>query len=293
MARMNGHMKLECAGALVVAVVTAAMGAASGQSPPSVSRGFGDLFSQAPPHIDKALRERIQLFYRLHQDRKWRQADQLVHAGSQDAFFESDKITFRSFKIVSTVYEENFTQARAVVDVDMDLSMAGFGELQVNRPLVSSWKLDEGQWWWHTAVRPDTPALRLPPGAPGAGIIGGPDSLKDFVKAIQDLQNRVTVDRTSLTFPSHRPATGEIIVTNAWENRVHLSIDAPELAGLTLSIDTPILEAGRQARIRIVSTPQTNGALPPMRAALRVEEISKTVQIDIAFLPPPPAADVQ
>ena len=289
---MNSHMKLECAGRLVVVAVVMA-GAVTGQSQPAVSRGFGELLSQAPPHIDKALRGRIQLFYSLHHDRKWRQADQLVHAQSQDAFFEADKITFRGFKIVSTVYEENFTRARAVVDIDTDLAMAGFGELQVNRPLVSSWRLDDGQWCWYTAARTDTSALRLPPGASGAGIIGGPDSLKDFVKAIQDLQNRVTVDRPNLTLPSHRPATAEIVVTNAWENRVHLSIDVPELAGLTLSIDTPILEAGRQARIRIASTPQTNGALPPIQAILRVAELSKSVQIDIAFLPPPPAADVQ
>lgn len=249
-----------------------------GQTP----RGFADLLNQAPPHVDQALRERVHGFYRLQQEKKWRLADQFVHAGSKDAFFEGDKLAFRGFKPVSVVYEENFTHARAVVDIDMDIYMAGFGQLQVHRPLVSSWKLEDGQWWWYTA-QVDHATPLLPPGAPGAGP-GAPGSLENFPLAMAELQNMVTVDRTELQFPSHQPATGEIRVTNRWENTVHLEIDAPELPGLTFTIDQPALAAGAEARIKVVSTPETRGAKPPVQVRLTVQELSKTVPIGIVFL---------
>ena len=275
-------------------------GSAWGQSTPT-PRGFGELFNQAPPHIDQALRERVQQFYKFHQDKKWRAADQLVHEDAKDIFFMGDKITFRDFKIVGVTYEENFTFARVVVDIDTDMFFPGFGQMKVNRPLSSTWKLDKDQWWWHAvpfdpSVGKNSPFNQMFKGSqaggaepvdPKAAVLGTPQSMEDFKRVISELKNRVTVDKSEFVFPSNEPAQGEIIVSNRWDGPVHLSIDLPDFPGLSLRIDQPVLAAGKTASVKILSRPETRGAKPSVVARLTVEEISKVVPIQITYLPPP------
>jgi hypothetical protein len=286
----------------ILFLCAAAAGAVWSQQ--ATPRGFGELFNQAPPHVDKALRERVEVFYQFHQDKKFRQADQLVHEDSKDIFFAGDKLAFRGFKIVGITYEENYSRAKVVIDADTDFFFPGFGQMQVNRPVLSFWKIDQNVWWWYVTpfdpnVGKDSPFNTMfkntdkdgkpqPAGPnPNVQILGAPQSMEDFKRAIAELKNKVTVDKNEVTLPSHEAAEAEIVVSNLWDNAVHLSVDAPELAGLTLRIDKPLLAAGQKARLTIVSKPETKGAKASMRALLTVEEISKVVPIEIHFLPPP------
>jgi hypothetical protein len=66
-----------------------------------------------------------------------------------------------------------------------------------------------------------------------------------------------------------------------------LKIDAPELAGLTLTIDQPVLAPGGQARVTVASRPLTRGAKAPIRALLTVDPLAKIVPVEISFWPPP------
>jgi hypothetical protein len=276
------------------------------QQPSSTPRGFGELFNQAPPHVDQALRARVQTFYQLHQEKKFRQADKLVHEDSKDIFFEADKTTFRGFKIVGVSYEENYTRARVVIDIDTDFFFPGFGQMQVNRPLTSMWKLDGNEWWWYALpcdpnVGKDSPFNYMfkgckgsgpeetpaPPPDPKSTVLGAPMSMQDFQRALSELKSKVQVDKNQVVFPSHEAAEAEIVVSNGWDQPVHLSIDVPELPGLTLTVEKPVLEAGQKTRVRIVSKPETRGAKPAVRAQLTAEEISKVIPIEITFLPPP------
>lgn len=281
------------------ALFFAAVGGASylaAQTP--APRGFGDLFNQAPPHIDKALRERIDKFYALHQEKKWRQADALVHEESKDIFFNAEKLTFRSFKIVGINYEENFTRAKVVIDIDTDMFFPGFGQMQVNRPLTSVWRFDQDQWWWNVPPfdpvkgkdGPFGPMFRGATGEPvdpKASTIGTPTSMEDFKRALADLKNKVQVDKTEIVLPCHEAAEAEVVITNQWDNAVHLTVDVPDLPGLTLRFDKALLPAGEKTKLRIISKPETRAAKPSLTAMLTVEEISKKVDLQIIYLPPP------
>jgi len=279
---------------------------ATGTPPPAASstpRGFGELFNQAPPHVDQALRARVTEFYQLHQDKKFRQADKLVHEDSKDIFFEGDKNSFRSFKIVGVTFEENYTRAKVVVDIDTDFFFPGFGQMQVNRPLTSMWKLDQNQWWWYALpcdpnVGKDSPFNNMfkgcgtekvegPKTSNSGPTIGAPQSLEDFQRALADLRAKVTADKSEVMLPSHEPAEAEIVISNAWDNPVHLTIDAPDLPGLSLRLDKPVLEAGQKARLKIISKPESKGFKPGITARLTVEEVSKVMPIQINFAQPP------
>lgn len=291
---------------LFFASAGAALAAGQQQQQTPTPRGFGDLFNQAPPHIDKALRERIGKFYALHQEKKWRQADALVHEESKDIFFNAEKLTFRSYKIAGITYEENFTRAKVVIDIDTDMFFPGFGQMQVNRPLTSVWRLDQNEWWWNvppfdpakgkdspwgTVFREDNPGGGKngggQPADPKSPTIGTPTSMEDFRRALAELKNKVVVDKTEVVLPSHEPAEAEVIITNQWDNPVHLTVDVPELPGLSLRLDKSLLPAGEKTKLRVISKPETRAAKPSLSAMLTIEEISKRVDLQIIFLPPP------
>ena len=127
-------------------LVVFAAAAAFGQA----GTGFGgQVFRKAPPHIDEALKARIDTFYNLHMEGKFRQADAIVHEDSKDIFFEAEKVRMRGFKLVTINYEDDFNRAKVVVDLDTEFYFVGFGKMDVHRPLTSTWKRDSGgSWWW-------------------------------------------------------------------------------------------------------------------------------------------------
>lgn len=272
----------------------AAVAAAAGQSPTTTittPRGFGDLMAQAPPHVDKALRDRINRFYLLHQQKQWRAADALVHAESKDAFFSLEKSAFRGFKIVRIAYRENFTNATVVVDIDTDMFFPGFGLMQVNRPLTSFWRFDQNEWWWHVVPVDckETPWNLMycgggPPDIPDGGRVAA--GLPDFPKVLADLKSRIKVDKTEILLPRHEAAEAEVVIANHWESSVHLTVDFPALTGLSLQLDNPHLPSGETTKLRIASRPRPPDAVPgpsQLTARLTVAETGTVIELKIAY----------
>lgn len=284
------HARLLCSVGAAVWSATAAFG----QAP--TPRGFGDLFEQAPPHIDQALRARVDRFYALHQEKKWRAADALVHEDAKDTFFGAEKLTFRSFRLVRIAYRDNFARADVVIDIDTDMFIPGFGQMAVHRPLTSTWRFDRNEWWWGVAPVNcrETPWNTMfcggDPAQPGGG--DGPPipaALENFSQVLADLKSKVSVDRTGILLPGNVPAEAEVAISNHWDSAVHLSIDVPDRSGLSLHIDKPLLPAGETTQLRIRSRPESHGAAvrPPIVVRLTVEELRKVVELQISFQPSP------
>ncbi|MBM3795488.1 MAG: hypothetical protein FJW31_15815 [Acidobacteria bacterium] len=274
--------------------------AAEGQS--ATPRGFGELAAQAPPHIDQALRARVQAFYDLQQAKKYRQSETLVHEDSKDIFYGAEKLTFRNFKIVGVTFEEQFTRAKVVIDIDTDVFFPGFGQMAVHRPLASSWKLDQEQWWWFVtatnvkaspfgpmnfgdgqlASGPKTQG----PAAPAPPILGNIKSMENFPEVMKELRSKVTADKDAVTLPSNQAGEAVVLLFNKFDNKIKPVITMPDKPGLKVVLDPPVVPSGEQGRIRIIATPVA-GTRPPVSVRITVEEIAKTFPIEVTFQPAP------
>jgi hypothetical protein len=120
-----------------------------------VAQSPTDVFEKAPPAVDQALRDRIAIFMAAHISGKFRNAEQVVHEDSQDIYYNSHKSKYLSYDVVRINYSDNFTKATVVTAVEMDWYTARLGKLRVKPPLTTTWKLDNGQWWWYAIPQKD------------------------------------------------------------------------------------------------------------------------------------------
>src|SRR5450631_3189412 len=84
-----------------------------------------DLFKQAPPDVDQALRSRVNKFYQAYVDGKHRMAMPLVAEDTQDLWFDSDKPKYRSFELIAIKYSEDFRKASVTVGVVQEILRRG------------------------------------------------------------------------------------------------------------------------------------------------------------------------
>ena len=258
-------------------------------------QGFGNIFEKAPPHIEQALRERVSFFYQSHVDGKFRMADQAVHEDSKDIFFGADKTKFGGFKIVGITYDDDYKKAKVVVDADDYFVFLGVGKMKINRAISSTWKFDNGQWWWY--VEPVGECKESPFGCMKQTSGGeAPVDLSqklgtDTKQLVQRLYNSVKVSKSQIDLQSITASSDEITLTNQFEAAVTLKLDAPEdVLGLSVKLDATKIEPGQSAKLTVTHKPQNKSWKPDIAARISVDPTGQVIPIRIVFAYPPKEA---
>jgi hypothetical protein len=111
-------------------------------------QGNADIFQQAPPGVEEALRARVDLFYQCQVDGTFRKAEQYVAEESKDRYYNGRHQKYFSYQIVKIKFADDFASAIVTVVANVDLHFQG----QVVRgpmPFNASWKLENGVWCWY------------------------------------------------------------------------------------------------------------------------------------------------
>jgi hypothetical protein len=245
-----------------------------------MAQSAADIFRNAPPEVDNALRERIALFYQLHGEGKFRQAEELVAGDTKDFFYNSNKPRYLSCEIKSIEYSEDFRQAKALVVAAVRVPFPGFGNEPVKMPHVSRWKLMDGQWFWwvdpeEAKMTPfgkmDTADASAPKG-PAPNLAAAPD--------VRTVLNQIAVDKTAVELKPVKGARDSVRIANRMPGvaTVALSDVAPE--GIEISIDPAELQANS---IATVTFRVTNAATAPKRAVVNlvVQPLSKLIPVTV------------
>src|SRR5258708_7220431 len=109
-----------------------------------------DLFRQAPPDVDQALRTRVNKFYQSYVDGKPRTAMALVAEDTQDLWFDTDKPKYKSFELLKISYSEDFRNANVTVVIEEALKQR-IGEFVSKVPMTTTWRIDDGAWVYYVA----------------------------------------------------------------------------------------------------------------------------------------------
>jgi hypothetical protein len=249
-----------------------------------------------PPEVDQALRARIQKFYQAHVDGKFRVADEVVAEDSKDFFFEMEKVRYLSFEIAKIDYSENFTRATATVNCEEEMTVPMVGaRTKVKRPLQSTWKLVDGQWWWY-AKPPDSIAtpfgiMKVPQQgtaqASSPGVVEIPKG-----PSVGDVQNAVKPDKNVIRLKFSEPSSDVVTLSNGMPGGVDLTLDAPPVAGLELKFDRAQIGQNEAARLTVSYTPaKDSGPKPPAKFSVIVEPTEQVIPFQVLFVAPenPPA----
>jgi hypothetical protein len=244
----------------------------------------GNLLDKAPPDVDQALRERMTRFYQAHVDRKLiRQADQYVAEDTKDFFFEANKPTYLDFHIEKIAYSDNFTKAKATVNCKMVVMIPGFTGGPVTLPIPSTWKLENGQWFWYVdqTLGRETPFGRMKPAEPvpaGASLpslSSGPD--------VQTLWKSVQADKNQVQLSASKESSDEVTISNRMPGNISLQLDYTKTPGLLVSLDRTELKSGEQAKISLRSKPQEKSAVKTAEVRVIVQPTNQMIPIAVAI----------
>lgn len=211
-----------------------------------------DLFNKPPSGVDEALRARMNEFYQLHTEGKFRQAESLVADDTKDFYYGVNKTKCISFEIARIDYSDEFTRAKATVLCEQIVPMPGFMDKPLKVPTPSYWKIVDGKWFWYMdpQVLRQTPFGAAKAPATSASQGGAPPAVKiPSAEEMKFIFTQVKADRQQVELAAGQ--TQEVTITNGAPGPMTLVVyDAPP-AGVEATLDRTELKAGEKAVLKI------------------------------------------
>lgn len=247
-----------------------------------------DLFSKAPPDVDAALRAKVNEFYGLHTQSKFRAAEKLVCEDSKDAYFDSMKRTYTSFEIIRVNYQPGFQSASVVTKLEGDF-LTGRANMVSFMPMTSFWKVEGGSWCYH--IPPTPKEVRTPFGvSKGSGGGADPAALgtaaalaADPKGVLAQIQQQVKVSRSEMKLKSHEPSSDEIEIQNGTAGPLELSVSSHEYAGLKISLLPKTVPPGQRGVVRLEYQPKDTTPKDSYSFTLSIQPVNRQMRIRVYF----------
>jgi hypothetical protein len=238
---------------------------------PAITLGFLFMLQPAPgssrDQLEHEVRARAERFYKLHVEGNFREAEKLVCPESRNAFYATQKRTYRSAPVSSVVLAEDSKSAEVVALLEGEFTV-GTGLQVVKAPVPSHWQREKQGWCYYLA----------PGGAPTAGTVvvqspmgpmvlgpAGPESALPPVfghnaEAVAGLSSGVAFSKDSLRFKRQSRAEDSIEIRNGLSGAVRVELDCPLLKSFACSIDRADIQGGGVATLTVVYDPSKASA---------------------------------
>lgn len=226
-------------------LAVAGAGLAWGQNQPVLTE-------KAPAPVEEALRARVNKFYGLFGDGKFKEAYLMVADDSQDKYFEMAKDQYKGCEIIRINYTENFTKATVVTGCKREWRFHGT-VTPITFPLTSTWETVNGEWFWHyekptMVATPFSPSGFIPV-APDAAGPSAPMVPPDLSKVAKDILSKIGIDKSSVKLFTNQRSQEVIHLRNDMPGEVAVKLDDPHIPGLQISLGKAKLAAHDQTTI--------------------------------------------
>ncbi|MCS7043671.1 MAG: hypothetical protein NZR01_12865 [Bryobacteraceae bacterium] len=245
-------------------------------------------FNRPPAGVDEALRARVQQFYDLEQQGRFRLAEQMVCEDSRDRYYDMEKRRWTSFELIQISYEENFTRARVAAALGTEMATLT-GAIPVKAPITTLWRL-ENNTWCRYFPDPQKEGYRTPfgimkPSQPGSSSQGGNpmQTVGHMPRTAEDVMAMFEVSRSLVTLPG-KGGTEEVELQNRMASGLSVTIHPPLIDGFEAAVSPQTIPANGKAVLRLVYRPKEGNA-PPPRAVVRLiaEPIGAEKIIEVNF----------
>jgi hypothetical protein len=200
---------------------------------------------------EQALRKRVEEFYQLQADNKFRQAEAYVAEDSKDEYYNARKQVVKDFRIEKIVLNEENTKANVVIKGKIAMIFGGVQEVLV--PTETTWKIDNGKWCWYLdpAWKNRTPFGMMTTNQPQSGVpeIKGLD-MSGKAPDLNEILKKIAIDRTLVEF-SASSRSQSVKITNGTAGQLRLVIDphVEVIKGLAVSLGQSTLDAGKETDV--------------------------------------------
>jgi len=218
--------------------------------PVAAATAWAQQTSPAAAKAEKALRERVQQFYQLQLDKKYRQAEAMVADDTRDDYYASKKPDIKGFSIEKIQLLDGNTKAKVIIKAKVVMLFPGAGAQIFETPTPTEWKLENGEWRWYISeeAKAASPFGRLKTTAGGAIDNKGqaPGGIEH--PNLGALEEQIAIDSTAVEFSAEKPE-GTVTISNGLPGPITLRIDphADTIKGLTVKADKMTINSGEKS----------------------------------------------
>jgi hypothetical protein len=230
--------------------------------------------------VDAALRSRVQEFYQLQVDKKFRQADEFVATDTKDFYFDSKKPEIQAFKIVGIQYAPDFQSAEVKLTTHTHVPLPGAMDNPMETQLISDWKIDGGKWCWHLDREKllNTPFGRVNPGGAPRSAEGRPNVAQATAQVSADITHAVRAEPAKVSLDQSHPQTMVVMLKNTLPGPVTIQ-NLTNTPALKVDIAKANLGAEESTQMTITAVAGSTDLPPQLR--LRVAPFGQIVVIDL------------
>jgi len=212
-----------------------------------------------PGEAEKALRRRVQEFYQLQVEKKFRPAEEYVAADTKDLFYNIGKPDLASFRIVKIAMKDDATRADVTVMGKVSIFMMGRGMVPLETPTTGTWKVEDGKWVWFVDQSGPikTPFGEVKPGPTGQAAAAPTDfsaQIKSF--DVNSLQRQVRAEPSGVSLTQDQPVQS-VTITNGMSGPVDLTLVTKSIPGIGIELEKTHLDAGQ--RVKLTLTRKSDG----------------------------------
>jgi len=217
--------------------------------------------AQTPaPEIEQALRARVTEFFNYHVEGPtgFRKAMDLVAEDTKDYYFSSQKIQFKSFKIDSVKFSDDFTRATVTLSGQrMWRPSPRFPETEITQPMSTTWKIENGKWFWYRDANAEQNLTPMGPsdpksiGPPGGGIVPRDFSQAEMNKRALEVLKQSSISKSEVTLSANH-SSDEVVFHNGQPGSVLLSLEnGAKVPGFSAVLAKTNVNAGEDVAVKI------------------------------------------
>ena len=226
----------------------------------AVFAGAQDPFPAGTPEDEEAVRARVDGFYGLFQEGRFREAEAFVAEESRDAFYVAPKTKIFSYEIQSVSFNSDVDEASVVVTVET-VTPTPLSAVPMKQPLPSTWKRVDGDWYLKLREVKEGETFQTPAGPMNfdrtTGKRGAPPP--NFRSPnLASMQTMYEVNRRSLEFSSDstEPVTHTISVKNKFAAELTIERMTRDFPGMTIQIDSETIPKDGETAISFTYDPK-------------------------------------
>jgi|SRR6185312_15019342 len=228
---------------------------------------------------EEALRSRVNEFFQMQVDKKFRQAEGLIADDSKDDYYNGNKYNIKGFRIEKVDLLENNTKAKVLIRAQVTVILPAGGPVSLEAPQETLWKLEDGKWVWyvlHGGVSTPFGVIH----SEGGTSNGGPlQSKEGKAPDLATLRSEVRLDRSFVTLTPDAPQI--VTLSNGLNGEIEIQLANEQTRGFTAKIDKKHLKAGETAAIQLTADgkgPQVGIAhieVSPLAEVLEIQVVRK------------------
>jgi hypothetical protein len=237
-------------------------------------------FRKAPPDVDAALRARVNEFYTLFQQGKFRQSESFIEESGRDFFYNMGKQKIRGYRIESIDFSPDFESAKVLVSC---LELTPFtGSNGVYLPVSGDWRLSKGQWFLHLEPHRATAFGKMSFSDPLAPEQPPPQRERPNLEALNS--GAFQVEPLKLAFPKgEKTIVRTVVVKNNLPGLLRLEVEGAGLPGFKLLMPNRSVPPKSQISFQVRYNPEEGKLTGARQLIIRAQPLNQSLAIDMQF----------